>query len=66
MTLIFLIACLLTIIFWISVKDRRYLKKNLKEVLSPAMKHELNLPDAHNEFSKTLEETRKKRTPPPH
>lgn len=43
------------IIFLLVRRQRRFLKKDLKEVISSDMKKELNLPTQDNSFSKELE-----------
>lgn len=61
MTLLFFIACLFAVVLWFRHKDRRYLKKDLRETVSPEMKIKLNLPHSHTHFEKSLAERRDKR-----
>lgn len=58
MTLLFFTACLLTVVIWFWRRDRHYLKKDLRETVSPEMKIRLNLPGSQPKF----EEIFKKKT----
>lgn len=55
MTLLFLVSLAVFAALLLWRRDRRYLKKNLTDVLRPQIKEELNLPGSHTRFENGLE-----------
>jgi hypothetical protein len=54
MTLLFFTACLLAVVLWFWHRDRRYLKKELRDIVSPEMQTRLNLPGPDKKFEELL------------
>jgi hypothetical protein len=59
MILFFIILFLLFVASWFFYRDRRYLKKKLREVISEDMKPLLNIPTEENGFSEQLTQKQK-------
>lgn len=59
MVLLFIILLLLLMAGWFFYRDRRYLKKKLRDVVSEDMKPLLNIPTPENGFSEQLTQKQK-------
>lgn len=62
MTLFFFILVILSISGFLFYRDRQYLNKNAKDVVSDEMKKILNVPTKDDTFAKNLQEPKSERT----
>lgn len=63
MIVFLVITSVLTIflLVWLYLKDRRFLKKRVRDILSEEMRKAVNLPTSLDEFPKNLNEVQQKK-----
>ena len=49
------------LLVWLYLKDRRFLKKRTRDILSEEMRKSVNLPTSQDEFPKNLNEVQQKK-----
>lgn len=59
--LIIISALTIFILVWLYLKDRRFLKKRTRDILSEEMRKSVNLPTSLDEFPKNLNEVQQKK-----
>lgn len=60
--LIILSALTIFLLVGFYLKDRRFLKKRVRDILSEEMRKSVNLPTGYDEFPKNLSEVQQKKT----
>lgn len=59
--LIIISALTVFLLVWLYLKDRRFLKKRVRDILSEEMRKSVNLPTSQDEFPKNLNEVQQKK-----
>lgn len=59
--LIIISALTIFLLVWLYLKDRRFLKKSVRDILSEEMRKSVNLPTSQDEFPKNLNEVQQKK-----
>ena len=60
--LIIISALAIFLLMWLYLKDRRFLKKRVREILSEEMRKSVNLPTSLDEFPKNLNAIQEKKS----